>query len=86
MNLNRRTEDLTQIFDKRWNANKVGLKNQIAAQQNQINKMFDAKQEKPSRRQDILYQNSINGQVNTLNERMSAMQNNRINNFRNGLK
>ena len=47
-------------------------------------------QDKSLQRQDILYQNSVEGQVKALNERINAANTgnkiNRMNNFRNGFK
>ena len=41
-------------------------------------------------KKDLLYQNSVDGQVKALNERINAMNEgnkiNRMNNFRNGFK
>ena len=51
--------------------------------------MFNIK-DKTDQRKEILYQNSVEGQVKSLNERMNAMNQgnriNRMNNFRNGFK
>ena len=54
-----------------------------------FNRMFNIK-DKTDQRKEMLYQNSVQGQVNSLNERMNAMNQgnriNRMNNFRNGFK
>lgn len=89
MNINKRVQDPTQIFDRRWNAYQNKATAQVKARKDHFNKMFNIR-EKSDQRKEILYQNSVDGQVNSLNERINAMNQgnkiNRINNFRNGFK
>lgn len=89
MQNNKRLEDLQTVFNHRWNANKNKATSQVEARKAHFNRMFNI-QEKTDQRKEILYQNSVEGQVKSLNERMGNMnkanQINRMNNFRNGFK
>ena len=86
---NNRVEDLTKVFDRRWAADKNKANDAVQQRKNHFNKMFNM-QDKDVQRKDMLYQNSVNGQVNSLNERMNAMNQgnriNRMNDFKNGFK
>lgn len=86
---NNRVEDLTKVFDRRWAADKNKANEAVQQRKEHFNKMFNI-QDKDAQRKDMLYQNSVNGQVNSLNERMNAMNQgnriNRMNNFKNGFK
>ena len=86
---NNRVEDLTKVFDRRWSADKNKANDAVQQRKDHFNKMFNM-QDKDVQRKDMLYQNSVNGQVNSLNERMNAMNQgnriNRMNNFKNGFK
>lgn len=89
MEINRRVQDLNTVFDSRWNANKNKAMNAVNDRREHFNRMFNIN-DKSNMRKDILYQNSVDGQVKALNERMNAMNDankiNRMNNFRNGFK
>lgn len=89
MEINKRVQDPTTIFDRRYNANKNKANEAVQQKKEHFNKMFNIK-EKTDQRKEILYQNSVDGQVKSLNERMNAMTQgnriNRMNNFRNGFK
>lgn len=89
MEINRKVQDPATVFDRRWNANKNKANEAVKQQKEHFNKMFNIK-EKTDQRKEILYQNSVDGQVKALSERMNAVnQGNRINkmnNFRNGFK
>lgn len=89
MEINRRVQDVTEVFDRRWNVNKNKANEAVNDRKQHFNKMFNI-QDKNDQRKEILYQNSVEGQVNALNERMNAMNQgnriNRMNNFRNGFK
>ena len=79
---NKRLQSLDSVFNSRWNArnNAVG---EVERRKAHMNRMFNI-QDKASQRREMLYQNSVEGQVKSLNERMSAMnQNNRINRMNN---
>ena len=86
---NNRVEDLTKVFDRRWAADKNKANDAVQQRKDHFNKMFNM-QDKDVQRKDMLYQNSVNGQVNSLNERMNAMNQgnriNRMNDFKNGFK
>lgn len=86
---NNRVEDLTKVFDRRWAADKNKANDAVQQRKEHFNKMFNI-QDKDVQRKDMLYQNSVNGQVNSLNERMNAMNQgnriNRMNDFKNGFK
>ena len=88
MEINKRVQDPTKIFDNRWNARKNVTK-AVEHRKEHFNKMFNI-QNKDAVKKDILYQNSVNGQVNALNDRMHAANQanriNKMNNFRNGFK
>ena len=89
MEINRRVQDVNTVFDSRWNVNKNKAMNAVNSRKEHFNRMFNIN-DKSNMRKDILYQNSVDGQVKALNERMSAMNEankiNRMNNFRNGFK
>ena len=89
MEINRRVQDITQIFDRRYNANKNKANQAVQSRKEHFNRMFNIN-DKEDHRKEFRYQNSVEGQVKNLNDRMNAMnQGNRIdrmNNFRNGFK
>ena len=89
MEINKRVQDIDKVFDRRWNANQNKANNAVNTRKEHFNRMFNIK-DKQDQRKEILYQNSVEGQVNNLNERMNNMQQanriNRMNNFRNGFK
>lgn len=89
MNMNKRVQDPTQIFDRRWTVNQNKATKQVEERKQHFNRMFNIK-DKTDQRKEMLYQNSVEGQVNALNDRINSMnQGNRINkmnNFRNGFK
>ena len=89
MEINKRVQDLETVFNQRWEVNKNKATKQVERQKNHFNKMFNI-QDKSIQRQDILYQNSVEGQVKALNERINVANTgnkiNRMNNFRNGFK
>lgn len=89
MEINRRVQDTETVFNRRWNANQNKATKQVEMRKNHFNRMFNI-QDKQDQRKEILYQNSVDGQVKALNERINAVnqgnQINRMNNFRNGFK
>ena len=89
MDLNRRVQDPTQVFNRRWNANMNKANQAVQSRKEHFNRMFNIN-DKTNQRKEILYQNSVEGQVKNLNERMSVMNDanriNRMNNFKNGFK
>ena len=88
-NFNKRVQDTTQIFDSRYNANKNKANQAVNSRKEHFNKMFNIKA-KEDQKQELRYQNSVEGQVKSLNERMNiqnqANRINRTNSFRNGFK
>lgn len=75
---NKRLQSLDNVFNSRWNArnNAIG---EVERRKEHINRMFNI-HDKNEQRKQILYQNSVEGQVKSLNERMNALnQNNRFN-------
>ena len=89
MDINRRVQDTTEVFDRRWNANMNKANNAVTERKEHFNRMFNIR-DREDQRKEIRYQNSVEGQVKNLNERMNAMNQgnriNRMNNFRNGFK
>lgn len=85
---NKRLQSLDNVFNSRWNArnNAIG---EVERRKAHLNRMFNTP-DKQSQRKEILYQNSVEGRVKALNDRMSAMNTankiNRMNNFKNGFK
>ena len=81
---NKRLQSLDNVFNQRWNArnNAIG---EVERRKQHLNRMFNI-QDKTSQRKEILYQNSVEGQVKALNERMSGLNQgnrmNRMNNFK----
>ena len=88
MEINRRLQDPTQVFDRRYNARNNATK-EVEARKEHFNRMFNIR-DKEDQRKEIRYQNSVDGQVKNLNERINTMNQgnriNRMNNFRNGFK
>ena len=89
MEINRRVQDSTEVFNRRWEVNRNKANNAVNERKEHFNRMFNIR-DKSEQRREILYQNSVEGQVKSLNERMNAMNEankiNRMNNFRNGFK
>jgi len=89
MDINRRVQDTTEVFNRRWNANMNKANQAVQSRKEHFNRMFNIN-DKTNQRKEILYQNSVEGQVKNLNERMSVMNEsnriNRMNNFKNGFK
>ena len=67
MEINRRVQDTTEVFDRRWNANRSKANNEVEARKEHFNRMFNI-QDKNDQRKEIMYQNSVEGQVKSLNE------------------
>ena len=91
MEFNKRVQDVSQVFDRNWNVNKNNQprKEFLNERKEHFNKMFNIK-DKEVRRQEILKANSVNGQVQNLNERMQAMNDGqriaRMNNIKNNFR
>lgn len=88
---NNRVQDISQAFDRNWQVNRNNTQRQefLNSRKEHFKKMYNI-QDKADHRQEILRANSVNGQVQNLNERMQAMNNSqnmmRRNDFKNGLK
>jgi len=86
---NNRVQDTTQIFERRYNAKQNKANEPVASRKGHLNKMFNIKP-KEDQRKELRYQNSVEGQVKALNERMNVQNQanriNRTNSFRNGFK
>ena len=79
---NKRLQSLDKVFDSRWNARKNAV-GEVERRKAHMNRMFNI-QDKNVQRKEMLYQNSVEGQVKSLNDRMNAMnQNNRVNRMNN---
>lgn len=76
----KRNNDLTEVFDQKWNANH-GNNEMVQQKKKDFNfKMFGIR-DKDDVRREKREANSVNGRVNNLNQRMSSMRNmNRFNN------
>lgn len=88
MENNKRLQDLTQVFDSRWNADK-GRKEFLDERKEHMKRMFNI-QDKQDYRKEILRANSVNGRIENLNDKMGAANNmqrmDRLNNFKNNFK
>ncbi|MBQ8681760.1 MAG: hypothetical protein IJ509_02495 [Bacilli bacterium] len=76
MNINKRVQDVSQVFDRRWNVNRdyQGRQQFLDERKDHFKKMYNI-HDKEDRRQEILRANSVSGQVQNLNERMQAANN-----------
>jgi hypothetical protein len=78
---NKRLQSLDQVFNSRWNARRNAI-GEVERRKAHMNRMFNIP-DKSARRNEMLYQNSVEGQVKSLNERMGALnQVNRMNKFK----
>lgn len=88
---NNRVQDLGQVFDRNWqvNRNNQQRKEFLDSRKEHFKRMYNI-QDKADHRQEILRANSVNGQVQNLNERMQAMNNGqnkmRRNDFKNNFR
>lgn len=84
---NKRVQDVNQVFDRNWNVNKNNQERRefLDYRKEHFRKMYNIK-DKADKRAEILRANSVEGQVEALNNRMQAMNSgqriNRMNNFR----
>lgn len=91
MEFNKRVQDLTQVFSRNWNVNKNNQQRTefLQHRKEHLKKMYNI-QDTVEQRQEILRANSVNGQVQNLNERMQAMNNSqriaRMNDFKKNFK
>ena len=77
MNINKRTQDISQVFDSQWNVNHnySEVKKFHASRREHFNKMFNI-EDKDKRKEAILRASSVNGKIENLNQKMSAMNDN----------
>ena len=91
MEVNKRIQDVSQVFDRNWNLNNNNTtrKEFLDSRKEHFKRMYNIR-DKEERRQEILRANSVNGQVESLNNRMQAMnqrQNRvRMNDFKNNFR
>lgn len=82
MNFQRKTPDIEQVFNQRWQANNYrlnGIKDKIQNEKDAFNRINNIKP-KEEIRKEVLEANSINGRLKRLNESIAAAKGNR-NNF-----
>lgn len=74
MEFNRRVQDVSQAFDRNWNVNRNNEQRRefLDHRKEHFKRMYNI-HDKVEQRQEILRANSVNGQVQNLNERMNAM-------------
>ena len=91
MEFNRRVQDVNQVFDRNWNVNRNNQQRQefLDGRKEHFKKMYNIKDREDSR-QEILNANCVSGQVQNLNDRKQAMNNNQkrmqMNNFKNNFR
>ncbi len=74
MEIKRRTPDLETVFNQNWKANNMnqnGIKQSIDNNKNHFNQMYGIKS-KEDHKKEILEANSVNGQVQKLEQSMKA--------------
>lgn len=91
MEINRRVQDLTQVFDRNYQVNhdNKGRQEYLDSRREYFKKVYGIK-DKKDYRDEVLRTNSVNGQVENLNNRMKSFtesqkamnRNNFKNNFR----
>lgn len=88
MKFNKRRQDVTEVFDRRWqvNNNYQEKKQFLDDRKQHFNKLYNIK-DKDERKQEILWANSVDGRIESLNQRMNAVNSNermaRRNDFKN---
>lgn len=91
MDFNKRVQDLSQVFDRTWNTNRnnVERKEFLDHRKDYFKKMHNIP-DKANQRREILRANSVNGRVESLNERMNHMNGSqrmsRMNDFKNNFR
>lgn len=91
MEINKRVQDIDQVFDRNWNVNRNNQNRQkfLDGRKEHFKKMYNI-QDKEDRRQEILRSNSVSGQVENLNQRMQAVNQNqnrmKMNNIKNNFR
>ena len=91
MEINKQVQDIDQVFDRNWNVNRNNQNRQkfLDGRKEHFKKMYNI-QDKEDRRQEILRSNSVSGQVENLNQRMQAVNQNqnrmKMNNIKNNFR
>lgn len=91
MNINNRVQDIEQAFNRNWNVNRNNQQRQefLDSRKEHFKRMYNIK-DKEDKKQEMLKATSVNGQVESLNSRMSGMigsQNRfRLNDFKNNFR
>ena len=92
MNLNKKVQDLTQVFDSRWKVNNdyEGRKDFLDKRKEHLRKMYNVP-EKISKSKDVRFKvNEIEQKKQNLNQKMNAVNSceriNRINNLKNNFR
>lgn len=91
MNLKKRTQDLTDVFDSHWNVNHnyKERKEFLDSRKEHLDKMYDVKGKK-TQRKEILWINSVDGQIEKMNKKIDAVVSNdrivRRNDFKNNFR
>ena len=91
MEINKRVQDIDQVFDRNWNVNRNNQNRQkfLDGRKEHFKKMYNI-HDKEDRRQEILRSNSVSGQVENLNQRMQAVNQNqnrmKMNNIKNNFR
>ena len=79
MDFNNNSEDLTNIFDKRYQVNK-GANKMVQDRKKDFNRKFFGIRDKEEVRKEMREANSVESQVNNLKQRMSGLTRNNFNN------
>ena len=91
MEINKRVQDIDQVFDRNWNVNRNNQNRQkfLDGRKEHFKKMYNI-QDKEDRSQEILRSNSVSSQVENLNQRMQAVNQNqnrmKMNNIKNNFR
>ena len=88
MEINKRIEDVSQVFDKTWKLNRDNStrKEFLDGRKEHLKKLYNVSDKKDVMREELLRANSVNGRVENLNNRMQAVNDSqriiKINNFK----
>lgn len=91
MEIQKRVKDVSQVFDSQWNVNHnyQEVKKFHDNRREHFNRMYDI-QEMEEHKKEILRANSVNGKLETLNQKIDAMTANerlqRRNEFKNNFR
>lgn len=80
MNNFNRNKDVTQVFDERWRAN-YGKNEKISQTKEDFNKRMFGIRDKEEIRKEMREYNSVESQVERLNQKMNSSASMRNNNF-----